>query len=133
MSGHVDALDIVSASAASLGALRVSRLAVSGAFHTRLMAPARAALMEVSSQPAGWGGVQACSASTGRAACAGGILCVIGVCPQQHILPARPTILFMGGGCRPCICLHHANRLLSESVCDVAILSIGLVLALRRQ
>ncbi|WIA23708.1 hypothetical protein OEZ85_000395 [Tetradesmus obliquus] len=47
VSGHADALDIVSASAAGLGALKVARLAVSGAFHTRLMAPARAALMEV--------------------------------------------------------------------------------------
>jgi [acyl-carrier-protein] S-malonyltransferase len=48
VSGHSDALDVVSASAAALGALKVARLAVSGAFHTRLMAPARAALMEVS-------------------------------------------------------------------------------------
>ncbi|WIA44196.1 hypothetical protein OEZ86_010517 [Tetradesmus obliquus] len=47
VSGHADALDIVSASAAGLGALKVARLAVSGAFHTWLMAPARAALMEV--------------------------------------------------------------------------------------
>jgi hypothetical protein len=47
VSGHSDALDVVSASAAALGALKVARLAVSGAFHTRLMAPARAALMEV--------------------------------------------------------------------------------------
>jgi hypothetical protein len=47
VSGHVDALDRVSAAAAGLGALKVARLAVSGAFHTRLMAPAAAALTEV--------------------------------------------------------------------------------------
>eukprot|EP00879_Flechtneria_rotunda_P017756 GHRR01018614.1.p1 GENE.GHRR01018614.1~~GHRR01018614.1.p1 ORF type:complete len:299 (+),score=88.75 GHRR01018614.1:728-1624(+) len=47
VSGHTDALDLVSSGAANLGALKVQRLAVSGAFHTRLMEPARARLQEV--------------------------------------------------------------------------------------
>ena len=44
VSGHLDALDLVAAAALEKGALKAARLAVSGAFHTRLMAPARAAL-----------------------------------------------------------------------------------------
>lgn len=48
ISGHIDALDVVSASAAELGALKTQRLAVSGAFHTTLMTPAREALLKAS-------------------------------------------------------------------------------------
>ncbi|KAI8476564.1 MAG: acyl transferase/acyl hydrolase/lysophospholipase [Monoraphidium minutum] len=44
VSGHHDALDLVQSEAVKRGALKAARLAVSGAFHTRLMAPARAAL-----------------------------------------------------------------------------------------
>ncbi|GBF91835.1 hypothetical protein Rsub_04940 [Raphidocelis subcapitata] len=44
VSGHNDALDLVQAAALEAGALKAARLAVGGAFHTRLMAPARAAL-----------------------------------------------------------------------------------------
>jgi [acyl-carrier-protein] S-malonyltransferase len=47
VSGHNDALDVVAAAAGQLGALKVARLAVSGAFHTSLMEPAREALMQV--------------------------------------------------------------------------------------
>jgi malonyl CoA-acyl carrier protein transacylase len=41
-------LELLSTAAASAGALKVQRLAVSGAFHTPLMAPARSALAQVS-------------------------------------------------------------------------------------
>ena len=44
LSGHVACLDAAAAAATAAGALKASRLAVSGAFHTPLMAPARAAL-----------------------------------------------------------------------------------------
>lgn len=44
VSGHVDVLERVEAAARERGALKTQMLAVSGAFHTRLMAPARGAL-----------------------------------------------------------------------------------------
>lgn len=44
VSGHLDALDVVAAAAGAAGALKAARLAVAGAFHTRLMEPAAAAL-----------------------------------------------------------------------------------------
>jgi [acyl-carrier-protein] S-malonyltransferase len=44
VSGHYDALDRVAAAALAAGALKAARLPVSGAFHTSLMAPARARL-----------------------------------------------------------------------------------------
>ncbi|KIZ07315.1 (acyl-carrier-protein) S-malonyltransferase [Monoraphidium neglectum] len=44
VSGHLDALDWVQSAALEAGALKAARLAVSGAFHTSLMEPARAAL-----------------------------------------------------------------------------------------
>lgn len=47
VSGHEDALERVALGALQAGALKASRLPVSGAFHTPLMAPARDALMQV--------------------------------------------------------------------------------------
>ena len=47
VSGHVAALDAVSAAAIKKGALKAAKLAVSGAFHTSLMQPARDALVKV--------------------------------------------------------------------------------------
>lgn len=47
MSGHRDALDVVQASATAAGALKAAPVAVSGAFHTPLMEPARQALAQV--------------------------------------------------------------------------------------
>jgi malonyl CoA-acyl carrier protein transacylase len=47
VSGHVEALDEVQKLAAAAGALKVQRLAVSGAFHTNLMEPAKDALLQV--------------------------------------------------------------------------------------
>lgn len=46
MSGHNAALDVVQAEAVKKGALKAARLAVSGAFHTPLMQPARDALVK---------------------------------------------------------------------------------------
>lgn len=47
VSGHVAALDVVQEAAVKKGALKAARLAVSGAFHTPLMQPARDALVKV--------------------------------------------------------------------------------------
>lgn len=47
MSGHLSALDAVTAAAVKKGALKAVQLAVSGAFHTPLMQPAREALVKV--------------------------------------------------------------------------------------
>jgi hypothetical protein len=47
VSGHVDALDLVASRALAAGAMKATRLAVSGAFHTPLMEPARKRLLEV--------------------------------------------------------------------------------------
>lgn len=47
VSGHVAALDVVQEAAVKKGALKATRLAVSGAFHTPLMQPARDALVKV--------------------------------------------------------------------------------------
>jgi malonyl CoA-acyl carrier protein transacylase len=47
VSGHLDALTEVQKKAVTAGALKVQRLAVSGAFHTELMEPARQALLQV--------------------------------------------------------------------------------------
>jgi [acyl-carrier-protein] S-malonyltransferase len=44
LGGHSDALDAAAAAASAAGALKAAHLAVAGAFHTPLMAPARAAL-----------------------------------------------------------------------------------------
>jgi hypothetical protein len=50
ISGHVEALEAAEKLALQRGALKATRLAVSGAFHTRLMEPARRALEEVLGQ-----------------------------------------------------------------------------------
>ncbi len=50
VSGHTTLLDAVETAAQARGALKTSRLAVSGAFHTRLMQPARAALEDALKQ-----------------------------------------------------------------------------------
>ena len=47
VSGHTAALDVVQEAAVKKGALKAARLAVSGAFHTPLMQPARDALVKV--------------------------------------------------------------------------------------
>ena len=47
VSGHTTALDVVQEAAVKKGALKAARLAVSGAFHTPLMQPARDALVKV--------------------------------------------------------------------------------------
>ena len=47
VSGHKDALDEVQALATAAGAMKCAPLAVSGAFHTRLMEPARDKLIQV--------------------------------------------------------------------------------------
>lgn len=47
VSGHKDALDEVQKLATTKGALKATPLAVSGAFHTPLMQPAREALIKV--------------------------------------------------------------------------------------
>jgi hypothetical protein len=49
VSGHTAALDVVQEAAVKKGALKAARLAVSGAFHTPLMQPARDALVKVRS------------------------------------------------------------------------------------
>jgi hypothetical protein len=55
ISGHVEALEAAEKLALQRGALKATRLAVSGAFHTRLMEPARRALEEVLGQVGGGG------------------------------------------------------------------------------
>ena len=47
VSGHTAALDVVQEAAVKKGAIKAARLAVSGAFHTPLMQPARDALVKV--------------------------------------------------------------------------------------
>lgn len=47
VSGHLDALEAVRDAATAQGALKAQMLAVSGAFHTPLMEPAREALTQV--------------------------------------------------------------------------------------
>lgn len=47
VSGHNASLDVVQEAAIKKGALKAARLAVSGAFHTPLMGPAREALVKV--------------------------------------------------------------------------------------
>lgn len=51
VSGHLDALEVVHTRATAAGALKVTPLAVSGAFHTPLMAPASERLMQVGQPP----------------------------------------------------------------------------------
>ena len=48
VSGHKDALDSAQRAAVAKGALKVTPLAVSGAFHTPLMKPAQDSLIKVS-------------------------------------------------------------------------------------
>lgn len=48
VSGHLAALDAVTAAVVMAGALKAVQLAVSGAFHTPLMQPARDTLVKVS-------------------------------------------------------------------------------------
>lgn len=50
ISGHTDALELAAKMAAERGALKAQKLAVSGAFHTPLMQPAREVLLEVLSK-----------------------------------------------------------------------------------
>ena len=51
VSGHKAALEIAMAEAMKKGAVKAAPLAVSGAFHTSLMQPARDALLKVSCHP----------------------------------------------------------------------------------
>jgi malonyl CoA-acyl carrier protein transacylase len=53
ISGHIEALEVAEKLALGRGALKAARLAVSGAFHTPLMEPARLALLEVLGQVGG--------------------------------------------------------------------------------
>jgi [acyl-carrier-protein] S-malonyltransferase len=52
VSGHLDALAAVEEAAKAAGAMRAARLAVSGAFHTPLMEPARLLLAPAPGAPA---------------------------------------------------------------------------------
>jgi [acyl-carrier-protein] S-malonyltransferase len=47
VSGHCDVLEVLKEMAVKEGALKVTMLAVSGAFHTPLMEPARERLIQV--------------------------------------------------------------------------------------
>jgi len=50
LSGHLEALEIAQKLAITKGALKAQKVAVSGAFHTPLMNPAKAKLLEVHTQ-----------------------------------------------------------------------------------